>query len=126
MGMFDRVVFEGNLPGGMQPSDDGFETKSLFRLMETFTITREGRLIHHARRYVKDARYPHGFNEQAPFVTIDVDMEFHGDIVVTGFRGNNHANYVLRFTHGLLEWARPLESLSEEQQNIAIARNLDT
>jgi len=126
MGMFDAIVFEGDLPDGMQPSDGGFETRSLFRVMETFTITKEGRLIHHVRRYVKDVLYPGGFNERAPLVTLDIDLEFHGDIVVTGFRGNSYADYVLRFTHGLLEWAKPLRDLSEEQQNIAIARNLDT
>jgi hypothetical protein len=126
MGMFDSVIFEGDLPEGMQPSDSGFETKSLFRVMETFTITKEGRLIHRTHRYAKAGSPPGGFNEQAPLVTLDTDMQFHGDIVVTGFRGNIYSDYVLRFTHGRLEWARPITSLSEEQQNIAITRNLDT
>jgi hypothetical protein len=125
MGMFDSIVFVGALPEGMHPSDAGFETRSLFRLMETFTVTKEGRLVHHARRYVKDARCAGGFDKQAPLIALDMDMEFHGDIVVTGFRANSYADYVLRFTHGLLEWTRPIESLSEEQQTIAMARSLE-
>jgi len=39
MGLLDIVDFEGDLPEGMKPSDSGFETKSLFRLIDRFTIT---------------------------------------------------------------------------------------
>ena len=125
MGMFDTVVFEGDLPEGMKPSDGGFETKSLFRMMDRFTVTKDGRLIHHALRYVKDASCPDGFNMQAPLVALDIDMEFHGDIVLTGFLGNSYSEHVLRFTHGTLEWVRPIESLCEEQRNIARVRSLE-
>lgn len=123
--MFDTVVFEGDLPDGMKPSDGGFETKSLFRMMDRFTITKDCRLIHHARRYGKDAGCPDGFPRRAPLVALDIDMEFHGDIVLTGFQPKGYSEHVLRFTHGTLEWVRPIGSLSEEQRNIARARSLE-
>jgi hypothetical protein len=125
MGLFDTVVFEGDLPEGLKPSDSGFETKSLFRMMSRFTVTKEGQLIHHAVRYVVDASCPGGFNTLAPVENRDIDMHFHGDIVLTSFEGDSYTDHVLRFTHGTLEWVRPIEALSVEEQNIALARSLD-
>jgi len=89
--------------------------------METYTVTEEGRLIRHTQGYVKDASCPGEFSTLAPR---DIDLEFHGDIVLTGYQNNTQADYVLRFTHGTLEWIEPIESLSEEQQDIAMTRSL--
>ncbi len=52
-------------------------------------------------------------------------MQFHGDIILTSIEGNSYTDHVLRFTHGTVEWARPIEALSEEERNIALARSLD-
>ncbi len=125
MGMYDTVVFEGGLPEGMTPSDHEFQTKSLFRMMDQFTVTNEGRLIHNTARYVEDFSQPHGIGRMVPVEKSDVDMQFHGDIVLTSYQGENYTHYVLRFTHGTLEWIRAAETLSEEQRMIAMARNLE-
>lgn len=125
MGLYDTVVFEGDLPEGMKPSDHGFETKSLFRMMDQFTVTREGRLIHNTARYVVDTSHPDGLHRMVPVEKLDIDMQFHGDIVLTSFEVNSYADHVLRFTHGTLEWIRPIEALPAEQRMVAMARSLE-
>jgi hypothetical protein len=126
MGMYDTVVFEGDLPKGVMPSDDGFETKSLFRIMAHFTITRDGRLIHNRRRYLEVTRPSGGFITFTPPEESDMDMNFHGDIVLSSFKENNQATYVARFTHGTLEWVRSIEALPAQELEVAVARNLET
>jgi len=125
MGMYDTVVFEGGLPEDMTPSDQEFQTKSLFRMMDQFTVTKEGRLIHNTARYVEDFSQPLGIGRMVPVEKSDVDMQFHGDIVLTSYQGDKYTDYVLRFTHGTLEWIRAANILSEEQRMIAMARNLE-
>jgi hypothetical protein len=125
MGMYDTVVFEGDLPESMTPSDYEFQTKSLFRMMDQFTVTKEGRLIHNTARYVEDITQPGGIPRMVPAEMLDVDLQFHGDIVLTSCHGDTYTDYVIRFTHGALEWIRPAETLSEEQRMLAMARNLE-
>jgi hypothetical protein len=124
MGLYDTVVFEGDLPEGLPPSDDGFQTKSLCRMMDQFTVTKEGRLIHHTARYVEDITQPDSIHSTVPAEKLDIDMQFHGDIVLTSYQGDSYADYVLRFTHGTLEWIRSIGTLSAEERMIAMARNL--
>jgi hypothetical protein len=52
MGMYDTIICEYPLPDGWQPgSQHGFQTKSLFNRMDSFTITKDGDLIQHYVEY---------------------------------------------------------------------------
>jgi hypothetical protein len=51
MGMYDDVVWEAELPEGHPVASRSFQTKSLFRSLDRFTITKEGRLILHDYTY---------------------------------------------------------------------------
>jgi len=119
MGMFDDVKCDMAMPDGRLPAGSWFQTKSLYRCMDRFTITAGGRLIFH--RYKQE---PAGtrINErtgaampryEAKHVE-DIDMEYHGDIrIYARTPDNTLAEYAVRFTHGTLEWIKPFETLSE-------------
>jgi len=125
MGMYDDIYCEADLPGDHPDSDRAFQTKSLYRAMLRFTITREGRLIHHSCRYVRDKNPPDGLFRMLPTDREDIDMEFHGDIRLSGFHEGRRSEYVARFTHGTLEWLRPIEQLSEDAQSLVLVRSTE-
>ena len=85
MGMFDHIACEMPLPEQpAPPRGRAFQTKSLDCLLERYTITGDGRLIHHAIRYeeVPESERPY---PEMPFIgcmravpTGDVDTNFHG------------------------------------------------
>jgi hypothetical protein len=82
--------------------------------MDLFTITAAGRLIYHRRRYMAnqaaDARS--GFGQ--PVWVADLDMDFHGDLLIGGATvAGANLSYAVRFTHGIVEWMRPFDSLTE-------------
>jgi hypothetical protein len=61
MGMYDYVECAANLPGGSQVAGKKFQTKSLYRGLDRFSISEEGRLIYHSVRYESeggDGPYP--------------------------------------------------------------------
>jgi hypothetical protein len=133
MGMFDYI--ECKIPLLDAPSE--FITKNtLFQTkdtpeqgMETYTITKEGRLIHHAVKYedVPENERPYwGTPEWDNFPPLrfcgcirsvpigDIDTNFHGDLRFgESFRnpysdGPMYLNYdwVARFTNGQLEYIK--------------------
>ena len=53
MGMFDTITCHYPLPGLSDPTSIEFQTKDLERLLNRYTITREGRLIEHYEEYEK-------------------------------------------------------------------------
>jgi hypothetical protein len=59
-----------------------------------------------------------------PVPTGDIDLDFHGDIKLTADE-EDLQEYVVRFTHGTLEWVRPFGDLSEPEQMLATRRNLE-
>ena len=65
MGMFDYITCHYPLPGQdfniVWPADDPFQTKSFECMMEDYTITEDGRIIHHTVRYetVPDEERPY-------------------------------------------------------------------
>jgi hypothetical protein len=111
MGMFDDVYCEADLPPGHPESERSFQTKSLGNCLDRFTITKEGRLILHSVRYESSGKRGFGMMKSIP--TGDVDTEFHGDIELVARVGDRLVEYAARFTHGTLEWIRPLSELSE-------------
>ena len=104
MGMYDEVICECDLPEGMVDDEGRFQTKALYQVLLCFTITKEGRLI-----------CPTANNEvdKPP-----IDLGFHGDIKLTGCHQGTMSHHVARFTHGTLEWIRPLSALPESLQDI--------
>jgi hypothetical protein len=94
--------------------------------MVRFTITRGGRLIHHSARYVPEANPPNASLRLVPVDQQDIDMNFHGDILISRDTDEELQDYVVRFTHGQLEWIRPLALFSEAERAVVVARNLET
>lgn len=126
MGMYDDVICEYDLPHEVnEPSDREFQTNSLYRLLERYTITREGRLIQHFVRYeYKDTEGDALFPFRAiPIDQKDIDMEFHGDIRLNGENNDKARDYIVRFTHGTVEWIRPIERFSEQQRALIDSRS---
>ena len=68
--------------------------------MDRYVVTKEGRLCMVGNLFTKEppvAVVPEG----------NVDTDFHGDIRLISDDGK-HEEYVARFTHGTLEWIRPM------------------
>lgn len=108
MGTFDHVTCELPMPNGSVAIRDFFQTKSLWCSMDHFTITAAGRLIFHRRLYS---------TSRMPEHVADIDMEYHGDIEIHGGTPDGASvRYAVRFTHGAVEWIRPLDSLPELHQ----------
>ena len=111
MGMFDYVRIEAEMPG--VPSLPGhFQTKSLDRALEYYTITKVGRLVRNSGEHDPP---PDGETWKIPASAQDVDMDFHGDMNLIGDEAP-YPQYVARFTHGMLEWIRPLDEIPEGQR----------
>jgi hypothetical protein len=128
MGMYDDVICECDLPHAVNSHlDREFQTKSLCRMLDRFTITKEGRLIHHSFRYVevKTPEDPLLPFRMVPVDPKDIDMEFHGDIRLNGEKDGKARDYIVRFTHGTVEWIRPIEMFSEKQRTLIDSRSLE-
>ncbi|HEY2292624.1 MAG TPA: hypothetical protein VGM86_18135, partial [Thermoanaerobaculia bacterium] len=100
MGMFDTVHCKYPLPNSRH-QDLEFQTKDLECLLGQYTITRGGRLVWHARR----GRWGGGPDR-------DIQWPLHGDIrIYTSVKTEDPSwvEYVVRFTHGQVEWIRPVE-----------------
>jgi hypothetical protein len=96
MGLFDTVYCEYPLPDPRHQDLD-FQTKDFERLLDTYTITRDGRLVRHAGR---------GLTR----LDRDIEWPLHGDIRIYTHEESldpHWIEYVVRFTHGLVEWIRP-------------------
>ncbi|MBB4861576.1 hypothetical protein HNP46_000387 [Pseudomonas nitritireducens] len=59
MGMFDCVRFQGGTPAGMVDEHEHFQIQDLHCLLDTFEITREGRLVQipHVSKIPEDTNY---------------------------------------------------------------------
>ena len=126
MGLFDELKCEYPLPDAVV-QEETFQTKSLNRTMDRYTISQEGRLILHKVRYEvvpEEEREYYGTPDwdEKPFVQIfgmlrsipvgDVEIPYHGDIAFytsTGSRGVGDFEwfeYRARFTEGRLQWIK--------------------
>ena len=99
MGIFDTVHCEYPLPDARHQDLD-FQTKDLERFLGTYTITYDGRLIRHAGR-------GRGGPDR------DIEWPIHGDIRIYTSVDKEWIEYVVRFTHGRVEWIRPLEEVRQ-------------
>ena len=79
MGMFDTIKCEVELPDYHGRMND-FQSKDLDRAMDGYTITEEGRLIHHTVKYVDvpEEEKSHEFHLWNTVPAGDVDRNFHG------------------------------------------------
>lgn len=101
MGLFDTVHCKYPLPDPRH-QDLEFQTKDLDPALLTYTITRDGRLVRHALRGGRGK------------LDRDIDWPLHGDIrIYTHEKSLDPAwvEYVVRFTHGHVEWIRPFEEV---------------
>jgi hypothetical protein len=121
MGMFDELRCEADLPSGHPATARDFQTKSLLKCLDNYTITKEGRLILHSCHYESVGETENGFPQMNRIDTGDVDTEYHGDIRFYTTIGETSVDYVARFTHGTLEWIRPWSELSELHQQLITA-----
>lgn len=126
MGLYDELECEYPLPDG-EVQDEIFQTKSLNRALERYTLTADGRLIWHRVRYepVPEAERPYygtpewdasplrrWFGAWRAVPVREVAVAYHGDIVFyTGVgspRDEGYAwyEYRARFTEGRLQGIR--------------------
>lgn len=104
MGLFDTVYCEYPLPVAAHQGLD-FQTKDLERALGSYTITRDGRLMRHTQPGAR------------PGLDRDVEWPLHGDVrIYTSLRfpasDGEWVEYAVRFTHGRVEWVRPLEEVA--------------
>ena len=66
-----------------------------------YVVTPEGRLLLVGNGWDDDA----GLSAETD-ISRAIDVEFHGDMRLVSMEG--HRQYLARFTHGVLEWIRPL------------------
>ena len=119
MGLFDYIKCEYPLPIGQERE---YQTKDTYaQHMERYTITVDGRLIHHSVRHegvpLKDRPYPNakigsfqsicGIMRSVP--TGDVEIPHHGDI----YFYDHDLEWQARFTNGRIEWIRRIEETTD-------------
>lgn len=108
MGLFDEVTCKLEVPECKLPAGTLLQTKSLNCSMGQFSITEQGRLVSngHMQSHMPDR-----------------DMDFHGDLELIGKNEEIAIHCVARFTHGTLEWIRPIEALPETERIRLAARD---
>ena len=110
MGMFDDLHMEYEAPGLPGLAHD-FQTKSLDPCMMSYTITKAGRLVRNpggSFGWLGEEEQAEAAAEKEP-----VDMDFHGDLLIYSSEGGGFQEYIVRFTHGTLEWIRPIAEVPE-------------
>jgi hypothetical protein len=93
MGLFDWVeIVGGNAELGIEPGEE-FQTKCLYSAMERYQVTELGDLV--------------GKGEYIP-------IPFHGDFQLYRLREHEPEEFVVRFTHGKMEWIKVLKDYPEQ------------
>ena len=99
-------------PRGIHPRTYIFQTKSLDPCLDHYLVTPEGRLLLVGSGW-QDDDLEHAQNLKG------VDVQFHGDMRLLSVKC--HREYMARFTHGALEWIKPLAA-GEPYDPLALAR----
>src|SRR5580698_6870152 len=100
MGLYDEIRWDAALPAGHPPDSRMFQTKSLDPGLERYVVTVEGRLLLLVNGFEDDTNLADAATSKG------IDVEFHGDMRLISTEGLQV--YLARFTHGTLEWIRPL------------------
>jgi hypothetical protein len=107
--MFDELICKMPLPEEPRPPKCRvFQTKDLDNLLERYTITTNGRLIHHTVRYEEVAERERPYPEfpfigcMRPIPAGDVDMNYHGmlEFYTYDCRTKESWSYKAKFTDG--------------------------
>ncbi len=111
MGMFDHVRCYYPLPDA-EAQDAAFQTKDLACALDDYSITREGRLVLHAKRYEsqEDEASPLGFR----LVVVqewDECLLYHGDLRFYDRLEGEWYEYVARFSAGKLQWVQRVNNV---------------
>jgi hypothetical protein len=100
-----------------------FQTKSLGCGMDRYTITAQGRLVLHRRASSDPASAAAETADLSTMPNDVIDTEYHDDLLLVGLsKDSGLTEYVARFTHGMLEWIRPVESLTELHRRLISSR----
>lgn len=102
--MFDEVWFDDGLHDS-RPKGRRFQTKALDRCMDRYIVTQAGRLC-----LVGSVLLDETPATVAPGEAAKTDVDFHGDIRLVS-DDEKHEQYIARFTHGTLEWIRPMSDV---------------
>ena len=127
MGMFDEIRMEYPVPDS-EVQDHWFQTKDFHCIMDRYTVSKDGRLIHHKVRYERateqsDADKSSSERDKKPIwewpslVEVplgDEDINYHGDIrIITCLESDDSDDrisyqYLVRFTEGIVQWVKRL------------------
>ena len=114
MGLYDEIRWDAALPAGHPPESRIFQTKSLDQpCLDHYVVTAEGRLLLAGNGFEDDGDVADAEISQG------IDVEFHGDMRLVSAEGQR--DYLARFTHGTLEWIRPVAD-GEPWSAVAAAR----
>jgi hypothetical protein len=117
MGFSDRVRIDRAYPDlGIERGRD-FQTKSLNAGGDDFTISADGKLVEHVWRHEFDA----GRFSSTRIAGEDKLIAYHGDVLL--FSRDPYGNtreFVARFTHGQLEWIRPVSEYPIENLHLLV------
>lgn len=101
MGMFDEIRWDAALAVGQANDDRIFQTKSLERCWDHYVVSPEGRLLLVGNGWEDEEDL-----SEATDISRAIDVDFHGDLRLLSVKSHRH--YLARFTHGALEWVRPV------------------
>lgn len=118
MGIYDKVRLEKAFPELALAEGTIFNTKSLHAGFGEFTITDSGKLVEHLYRCEPDPENPICiFAKRIPIR--DQVIEYHGDLLLSGPDTEDcWIDFVARFTHGALEWIRPVADYPEANREL--------
>lgn len=124
MGFYDNVRLLRWYPEYDVPAGRQFQTKSLYAGGGDFTITEDGQLIEHLYRYEDDPEQTSpitGEPLKKAIHTRDKVIAYHGDISLLAWCDSPDERIqeiVARFTHGVLEWLRPISDYPEDNRTL--------
>jgi hypothetical protein len=117
MGLFDTIRWQAQFPDDALGPRPVFQTYSLGRGMNQYTVTAAGQLLYHPVAYsIPDEPEPIQGRRFSPLeITFlpGIDLEYHGDLLLHPCTGRERTvEHAARFTRGMLEWVRQLADLT--------------
>ena len=124
MGFCDYVMLEQGCRVYGLTERSMFQTKSLYAGGAEFTITRDGKLVEHTYRYEDNPDHPITGSPLLKRIPLGQKViDYHGDILLHYYGPDDSSlKLVARFTHGRLEWLRPLSDYPEVTRNLLVEK----
>ena len=124
MGFYDDVTLESGCQECGIPQGSTLQSKSLYAGGGVFTITRDGKLVeqlHHYEDVPAQLNPVTGWPLSRRVLDGQREIAYHGDILLSYVGADDrHRELVARFTHGQLEWIRPVEDYPEENRVLLV------